>query len=129
MIPSLMIFQLSFKALQMLNIIKWRICIEEECHACHWGRTFMPCVWWCVVVCGTCWFCIWSGVSVSYDWGPHLVRKVSHWHDASFLLEFLFCFFVFFSLFARGLCTNNQKFKGEVLHNLPKALITIEEHM
>ena len=56
-------------------------------------------------------------------------RKVSHWHDASFLLEFSSFPFCFFSLIARGLCSNNQKFKSEVLHNLPKALITIEEHM
>ena len=51
----------------------------------------------CVVVCGTCWFCIWSGVS--YDWGPNLIREVSHCHDASFLLEFFF-----FAFFVSLLC-------------------------
>ena len=51
----------------------------------HWGRTLMPCVWWCVVPAGFA-----SGRGVSYDWGPHLVRKIAHWHDASFLLEFSF---------------------------------------
>ena len=96
---TLMIFQLFFKALQMLNIIKWRICIEKEGHACEapgsWGGPLGPHIdAMCVVVCCTCWFCIWSGVS--YDWGPHLVRKVSNWHDASFLLEFSFSFFVSF---------------------------------
>ena len=70
-IPSLMIFQLSFKALQMLNIIKWRICIEEEGHACKapesWGGPLGPHIdAMCVMVCSTCWFSIWSGVS--YDW-------------------------------------------------------------
>ena len=42
----------------------------------------------CVVMCGTCWFCIWSRVHVSLGWGSHLVRKVSHWYDVSFLLDF-----------------------------------------
>ena len=101
-IPSLMIFKLSFKALQMLNIIKWRIFIEEEGHACEapgsWGGPLGPHIdAMCVVVCGTYWLCIWLGVS--YDWGSHLVRKVSYWHDAGFLLEFSsFLFVSFFCL-------------------------------
>ena len=127
MIRSLMIFQLSFKALQMLNIIKWRIFIEEEGHACKapgsWGGPLGPHIdAMCVVVCGTCWFCIMTGDPTWSGKSPTGTMLAFYW---SFLL-FLFCFF---SLFARGLCTNNQKFKGEVLHNLPKALITIEEHM
>ena len=56
-----MIFQLSFKALQVANIVKWKLCMEEEGDVCEapwdhgggqWGRTFMPCVWWCVFPAG-----------------------------------------------------------------------------
>ena len=94
MIPPLMIFQLSFKALQMLDIIKWRICIEEEGHACEapgsWGG---PLGLHIDAMCGGVWYLLVLG---TYDWGPHLVRKVSHWHDASFLLEFSFFLFVSF---------------------------------
>ena len=79
---------------------------------------------WAIVVCGTCWFCIWfmTGDPTWSGKSPTGMMPAFYW---SFLL-FHFCFF---SLFARGLCTNNLKFKSEVLHSLPKALITIEEHM
>ena len=102
--------------------------MEEEGHVCEapwdhgvgqWDRTLMPCVWWCVVPAG---FAsgrgylaagdpIWSGKS------PTGTMLAFYW---TFLLLFLYCFF---SRFTReGLCTNNQKVKCAVPHNLPKAL-------
>ena len=47
----------------------------------------------CVVVCGTCWFCIWSGVS--YDWGPNLIREVSTVTTLAFYWSFSFLPFLF----------------------------------
>ena len=90
----------------------------------HWGRTLMPCVWWCVVLAGLA-----SGRGYLMTGDPTWLGKSPTGTTLTFYLSFLLFLFCFFSLFARGLCTNNRKFKGEVLHNLPKALITIEEHM
>ena len=72
----------------------------------------------CVVVCGTCWFCIWSGEYLSA--GDPIWSGKSP--TGTMLVFSGFFFFFCFSRFARnGLCTNNQQVKCAVLHNLPKA--------
>ena len=85
----------------MLNIIKWRICIEEEGHACEapgsWGgplgHTLMPCKWWCVVPAG---FASGKGYLMTGDptWSgksPTGTTLAFYW---SFFLPFLFLFSV-----------------------------------
>ena len=90
----------------------------------HWGHTLMPCVWWCVVPAGSA-----SGWGYLMTGDPTWPGKSPTSTMLAFYWSFLLFFFCFFSLVARGLGANSQKFKSEVLHNLPKALITIEEHM
>ena len=83
----------------------------------HWGRTLIPCVWWCVVPAG---FASGQGYLMTGD--PTWSGKSPTGTTLAFYWSFLFAFFVSLLCLPEDYVLIIKKFNGEVLHSLPKAL-------